>query len=64
MQEKIAILQEKEFLMRENDVLLKEKGALNKSKELADAQISALGRSLESAQRDIKDKDKQVIVKI
>lgn len=59
-EEKIAILQEKEFLMRENDVLLKEKGALNKSKELADAQISALGRSLESAQRDIKDKDKQV----
>lgn len=59
-EEKIAIIQEKEFLMRENDVLLKEKGALNKSKELADAQISALGRSLESAQRDIKDKDKQV----
>lgn len=59
-EEKIAIIQEKEFLMRENDVLLKEKGALNKSKELADAQISALGRSLESAQKDIKDKDKQV----
>lgn len=59
-EEKIAIIQEKEFLRKENDALLKEKGALNKSKELADAQISALGRSLESAQRDMKDKDKQV----
>ncbi|GLJ30945.1 hypothetical protein SUGI_0616900, partial [Cryptomeria japonica] len=58
--ERMAIIQERNFLMEENKLHQKEKEVLHKSKELADAQINALGRSFESAKKDIKDKENQI----
>jgi hypothetical protein len=51
------LLKEKENLTNEKDLLLK-------STELAEGQLSVLKRSLEVTQKDLKDKDKQVIYKL
>nr|ATG71052.1 HEAT repeat-containing protein [Cupressus sempervirens] len=59
-EERMAILQERNFLMEKNNLLQKEKEALYISKELADAQINALGKSFESAQKELKDKENQI----
>ncbi|KAH9311798.1 hypothetical protein KI387_026833, partial [Taxus chinensis] len=59
-EERIAIIQERNSLMEENYLHQKEKEALHKSKELSDIQRISVGRSLESAQKDIKDKDNQI----
>lgn len=60
MQEKVAMLQEKESLKKENEQLIHEKSILLKSKDLADGQISALTKSLEAHQKDLKDKENMV----
>ena len=51
------MLREKESFQKENERLSHEKGRLLKSKDLADGQISALTKSLEAHQKDLKDKE-------
>lgn len=59
-EEKIAILRERETLLKANEKLNLEKESLLKSKELADGQIIALTKSLESVQKDLKEREKLV----
>lgn len=61
LQEKIAMLRENESLQKENDRLKHEKTTLLKSKDVADGQVTALTRSLETLQKDLKDKEILVI---
>lgn len=61
MQEKIAMLRENESLQKDNDKLKHEKATLLKSKDVADVQVTALTRSLETLQKDLKDKEVLVI---
>ncbi|KAG5527992.1 hypothetical protein RHGRI_028804 [Rhododendron griersonianum] len=56
-EEKIAMLRENESLQKENDKLKHEKTTLLKSKDVADGQVTALTRSLETLQKDLKDKE-------
>ncbi|KAI8534473.1 hypothetical protein RHMOL_Rhmol10G0092600 [Rhododendron molle] len=56
-EEKIAMLRENESLQKENDKLKHEKTTLLKSKDVADGQVTALTRSLETSQKDLKDKE-------
>ncbi|OAY68909.1 LisH domain and HEAT repeat-containing protein, partial [Ananas comosus] len=56
-EEKIAILRENESLIKENEKLRSEKNLLLKNKESADGQIVVLKKSLEAAQKDLKDRD-------
>lgn len=56
-EEKIAMLRENESLQKENDRLKHEKTTLLKSKDVADGQVTALTRSLETLQKDLKDKE-------
>ncbi|XP_021763619.1 lisH domain and HEAT repeat-containing protein KIAA1468 homolog [Chenopodium quinoa] len=56
-EEKIAILREKESLLKENERLSHEKDCLQKNKEVADGQITALTRSIDSLQKELKEKD-------
>ncbi|KAL6960962.1 hypothetical protein U1Q18_038727 [Sarracenia purpurea var. burkii] len=56
-EEKIAMLRENESLLKENDKLKNEKDSLLKNKDLADGQVMALTRSLETLQKDLKDKE-------
>lgn len=53
LQEKIAILRERESLLKANEKLNHEKESLLKSMELADGQLIAL----EAVQKDLKDKE-------
>lgn len=62
LQEKIAILRENESLIKENEKLRSEKNLLLKNKEAADGQIVVLKKSLEAAQKDLKDRDILVIL--
>lgn len=48
-------------MSKENESLTNENDSLMKSKELAEGQLSMLKRSLEATQKDLKDKEKQVI---
>nr|XP_015880041.2 RAB11-binding protein RELCH [Ziziphus jujuba var. spinosa] len=59
-EEKIAMLRENESLRKEKEKLNHEKTCLLKSKDLADVQISTLTKSLETLQKDLKDKENLV----
>lgn len=54
------MLLERDSLLKENDNLKSEKVSLLRNKDLADAQVMALTRSLEVLQKDLKDKEIQV----
>ncbi|KAJ6803207.1 lisH domain and HEAT repeat-containing protein KIAA1468-like protein [Iris pallida] len=56
-EEKISITRENESLLKQNERLNDEKGLLRRNKELADGQIAALKRSLEAAQKDLKERE-------
>ncbi|XP_078428527.1 HEAT repeat-containing protein isoform X2 [Wolffia australiana] len=56
-EEKISILQERDRLLEEIEHLKFEKESLLKSNGLAETQLSSLTRLLETAQKEIKDKD-------
>ncbi|PSR87835.1 LisH domain and HEAT repeat-containing protein [Actinidia chinensis var. chinensis] len=56
-EEKIAMLRENESLQKENGKLKTDEASLLKSKDLADCQVTALTRSLEALQKDLKDKE-------
>ncbi|KAG5623644.1 hypothetical protein H5410_008862 [Solanum commersonii] len=56
-EEKIAMLRENELLVKENDKLKHEKQSLLKSKDMADAQVTVLAKSLEALQKEMKDKE-------
>ncbi|PNY07873.1 lisH domain and HEAT repeat-containing protein KIAA1468, partial [Trifolium pratense] len=60
--EKIAQVRENEALFKENQSLNEEKESLLKGKDLADAQIRALTKSLGALQEDLKQKEKMVQV--
>lgn len=62
LQEKISILRDNETLAKENDQLNTEKDTLLRNKELADAQIVALMKSLEAVRKELKDRDALVFV--
>lgn len=62
LQEKIAMLRENESLQKENDKLKHEKTIFLKSKDVAEGQVTALTRSLETLQKDLKDKEITVIL--
>lgn len=55
------MLRENESLRKEKEKMNNEKACLLKSKDLADIQISALTKSLETLQKDLKDKETLVI---
>ncbi|KAK4367959.1 hypothetical protein RND71_011751 [Anisodus tanguticus] len=56
-EEKIAMLRENKSLVKENDNLKHEKQSLLKSKDIADAQVTVLAKSLEALQKEMKDKE-------
>lgn len=55
------MLCENEALRKANERLAHEKEFLSKNRDLAEGQISALTRSLEALQKDLKDKDNLVL---
>ncbi|KAG8659746.1 RAB11-binding protein RELCH homolog isoform X2 [Manihot esculenta] len=59
-EEKIAMHRENESLIKENEKLNHEKEKLLKNKDLADTQISGLTKSLETLQKDLKERENQV----
>ncbi|WJX70177.1 hypothetical protein P8452_54312 [Trifolium repens] len=61
-EEKIAQVRENEALLKENHSLNEEKESLLKGKDLADAQIRALTKSLGALQEDLKQKENMVQV--
>jgi hypothetical protein len=61
MQEKFSLLQENETLLKSNKKLNQENETLLKNKGLTDAQIGTLTKSLEAMQKDIREKENQVI---
>lgn len=56
-EEKIAMLRESKSLVKENDKLKNEQQSLLKSKDMADAQVTLLAKSLEALQKELKDKE-------
>ncbi|XP_073108606.1 uncharacterized protein [Elaeis guineensis] len=56
-EEKMSILRENESLLKENERLNNEKTSLLRNKEFADGQIVVLTKSLEGAQKDLKDRE-------
>ncbi|PIA33417.1 hypothetical protein AQUCO_04100089v1 [Aquilegia coerulea] len=56
-EEKISILRENESLQKENERLNHEKDSLHKNKDVAEGQMMALTKSLETLQKDLKDKE-------
>jgi len=61
MQEKFSLLRDNETLLNENKRLNQENENLSKNKDLADVQIVTLTKSLDAMQKDLKDKENQVI---
>lgn len=55
------MLKTNELLLKENDELKHEKQSLLRSKDLAEAQVVTLKKSLENLQKDIKEKDNLVL---
>lgn len=51
------MLREKESLLKENEELHNEKDCLLRNKEVVDGQITALSRSIDSLQKDVKEKE-------
>ncbi|KAM3285974.1 RAB11-binding protein RELCH [Capsicum chacoense] len=56
-EEKIAMLRENTSLVKENEKLKNEQQSLLKSKDMADAQVTVLAKSLEALQKEMKDKE-------
>ncbi|XP_020252243.1 lisH domain and HEAT repeat-containing protein KIAA1468 homolog [Asparagus officinalis] len=56
-EEKMSILRENESLAKENERLNYEKDTLLRNKELVDGQIVVLTKTLETAQKDLKDRE-------
>lgn len=56
----MSILRENESLLKENERLNNEKTSLLRNKEFADGQIVVLTKSLEAAQKDLKDRENLV----
>jgi hypothetical protein len=61
MQEKFSLLQENETLLKSNKKLNQENETLLMNKGLTDAQIGTLTKSLEAMQKDIREKENQVV---
>ncbi|RDX84637.1 LisH domain and HEAT repeat-containing protein, partial [Mucuna pruriens] len=61
-EEKFSLIRDNEALLNANKRLNQEKENLLKNKDLADAQIVDLTKSLDAMQRDLKDKENQVQV--
>lgn len=61
-EEKIAMLRENESLLKANEQLNHEKECFLKNRDLADGQIMALTKSVESLQKDLKEKENLVHV--
>ncbi|WJX82614.1 hypothetical protein P8452_65349 [Trifolium repens] len=61
-EEKFSLLQENETLLKSNKKLNQENKTLLKNKGLTDAQIGTLTKSLEAMQKDIREKENQVLV--
>lgn len=55
------MLSKNESLLKENDKLKLEKQTLLRSRDLADAQAATLKKSLESLQKDVKEKENLVL---
>jgi hypothetical protein len=60
-EEKFSLLQEKETLLKSNKKLNQENETLLMNKGLTDAQIGTLTKSLEAMQKDIREKENQVV---
>lgn len=60
LQEKIMMLQQNESLLKENERLQSDIDSLLKGKEMSDAQVLSLTKSLEVLQKDIKEKENRV----
>lgn len=60
LQEKIAMIRLNESLLEANKKLNHEKESLLRNKDLADGQLGALTKSLETMQKEIKDKESLV----
>lgn len=60
LQEKIVMLRENESLLKENDRLKSDIQSLLKGKEMSDAQVTSLTKSLEVLQKDMKEKENRV----
>nr|XP_016502892.1 PREDICTED: lisH domain and HEAT repeat-containing protein KIAA1468 homolog isoform X2 [Nicotiana tabacum] len=56
-EEKIAMLRENEYLVKEKDKLKHEKQSLLRSKDMAEAQVTVVTKSLEALQKEMKDKE-------
>lgn len=61
LQEKIAMLRENEYLVKEKDKLKHEKQSLLRSKDMAEAQVTVVTKSLEALQKEMKDKEILVV---
>lgn len=61
MQEKFSLLRENETLLNANKRLNQEKENLLKNKDMADAQIVTLTKSLDAMKKDLKDKENLVL---
>lgn len=55
------MIREIESLQKENQKLNHEKTCLLKNKDLADGQVTALTKSIEGLQKDLKDKENLVM---
>ncbi|KAL5726561.1 hypothetical protein ACHQM5_009596 [Ranunculus cassubicifolius] len=56
-EEKMSLLRENESLRKDNEMLNHEKDSFLKNKELAEGQIMALTKSVETLQKDLKDRE-------
>ncbi|KAK1320907.1 hypothetical protein QJS10_CPA03g00594 [Acorus calamus] len=56
-EEKFSLVREKESLLKENEMLNDEINSLRKNKDFTDAQMIALNKSLETVQKDLKDRE-------
>ena len=56
------MIRENDSLKNANESLNHEKECLLKNKDLAEGQMNALTKSLEAAQKDLKDKEKLVVL--
>ncbi|KAJ4822392.1 hypothetical protein Tsubulata_008929 [Turnera subulata] len=59
-EEKIAMLRENESLVKSNEILNHEKEKLLKHKDVTDNQITALTKTLETFQKDLKDRENKI----
>lgn len=55
------MLRQNESLRKENERLKQNRASMLKNKEISDGQISALTKSIEALQKDLKDREKLVL---